>query len=291
MFFIVGSLASSMQNREALSLFLLFYVGLMGFISKILAAFSGDSETSGEPAEAQTSVMARAPRVRILPLHNISFILGASDTVQPISLSNISTTGVSFIRDSRQVWPQTGTIIDGKFLFQGREYPASMQIVHISGNMVGCQFSTAVREVISPMVLRYFELELSALQLTPVNSNFLKKPEDGEPRWFRGKDNCELYYVENEGRIVRFNLTFFGNHIEGGDKLPLRYGEVVVDDEITDADGYKIKETALIRPRGALSPEVMGMTFKFVANIDSLSESHRSELLTELKITGNDGDS
>ncbi|MDH5297479.1 MAG: hypothetical protein OEV91_00485 [Desulfobulbaceae bacterium] len=256
----------------------------MGFIKEIFSRLAGNAPA--EPAaapEPEELRVTRAPRVHILPLHNIHFVMAGSGSGDPASLANLSFSGVGLLADGHRRWPPPGAMIFGDFLFGGDRHPVSMLVVRSAGKIVGCQFDSSSKERLRPLVLRYFDLELSALRLYPVDPQYLKEEEDGQPHWLRGHDNCELFLVEREGRLVRFNLTFFGNHIEGGAELPLRFGQVVDTEEGGGDGGYKMKESSLISPLASFPPELLERAWRFVANIEPLAEEHRRVILWRLR--------
>jgi len=258
----------------------------MNYIKRIFSAIPLDRHSVGE-ASAGRSITIRDPRVDILPLHNIVFVPESTgDMVTPISLCNLSISGVGLLCDRERSWAETGAVIFGKFIFQEREYPVSMEIVYVSDRVVGCRFSTADLKNMRTLVLRYFEMELTAQKLTAVSGKYLKKVEDGEPHWLRGANDCELYYVENDDHVVRFDLNFFGHHVDGGENKPLCFGYVVDENIATSGAGVRFKGASLVRPQAAPSPRLVEMTYKFVANISSLPGVSRAQLLAEIMDDG-----
>lgn len=222
-------------------------------------------------SEEEKQLVKRAPRVQITALHGVEF--KENQEGKNLQLVNLSITGVGFLRSSIENWPSSGSVVKGELVFSDRKVQVEAQIVHVSEEIVGCQFQgdlSLIREVVP----RYFQLELSALKLVRVKRELLKDEEDGDPLWFRGSDNCELFLVEKGGDWVRFNLVFFGNHFEGTRAGKIQYGQVVED----EPDELQHKSSHLIRQVSSVSQEVIEGAVRFVQNISELPQSYRESL-------------
>ena len=253
----------------------------MSIFNKLILSIAGGKEHPPmTPVRSRTSIK-RSPRVHILPLHNVSFSKTGDE--KTIKLSNLSVTGAGFLRNLHHDWTETDEVMDGSFSFKGKKYPISMKIIHHSPMIIGCAFDEPNRKVMRSFVSRYFDLELSALQLYEVDPKYLKDEKTGTPRWFQGKDNCEVYIIEQDNKIILFNITFFGNHIEGGDTVPLRYGLIVDDDEAETDTIFRMKGATVIRPIDIFSPELIESALKFVSNLEVLTGKQRTTILEKLK--------
>jgi hypothetical protein len=80
---------------------------------------------------------------------------------------------------------------------------------------------------------------------------------------------------------LRFRLTFLGNHFDGGQDSPLRFGAVVTDHP---NDGVRVKGTELLDEK-PISPEMTDLARKFLAQVGALPEAHRQGILAYFPVT------
>ncbi|HLD99814.1 MAG TPA: hypothetical protein VJB59_06120 [Bdellovibrionota bacterium] len=194
----------------------------------------------------------RAPRVRLLPLHRISFRLEHFTRHSVIAVANLSSTGIGLIPGtltsaqissapgSTQVeglqsalgrLPGSGDIMRGHLLIHEASYKLVLRTVHLSEAVVGCAFQEVPRDL-SGAIQSYLTAELSGTEMQYVGPESLEPNPEGTPHWYHGKNNSDLYLVENGGKIVRFCLVFLANYIEGGTDRPLRFGSVVKEESL-----------------------------------------------------------
>jgi len=243
--------------------------------------FFGDEEEKKLKAlEQRAEILERAPRIRLLPLHNIEFTLKHPSATYHIKLANLSLSGAGFIRSTAISWPPVGTILRGDFKVEKKNYPVCAQIVHISPLVVGCSYEGDVSGV-QGMIKDYFRVEMLALKMIEVHPGDIpgKKEAEGIPRWFRGQDNCELFLVVEGTDVVRFQMCVFGNYIEGGESNKLSYGTVLGD---IDEKKPRSKASSSIRTTEKISIEVMDTAIKFAENIESLAPEYRSAICARL---------
>ncbi len=229
----------------------------------------------------------RAGRVQLLPLHSIKFHPTAPAFADKLPLVNLSASGVAFHRQGSNQWPELGTVVEGMFQLEGQEFPARIRLVRVSDTMVGGQFEGGLHQM-HRMVLRYFEVELAALAMIEVRPDILERLPEGSLRLFRGQDNCELSLVVDgrpgaEPVVKKFFLSFFGNQLEGGAGLALRYGHVVNEMSSRKASARPLQE---IHFHGAVPDEILQVARKFLGNISQLDKPTRESLLSYL---GNSG--
>ena len=225
-----------------------------------------------------------APRVRILPLHDISFIADESSRdlwgPSPVRVNNISTSGVGFILGGDEEVPslKEGDNFSGTFHVATKMTPLKLEVVHVSPKIMGCRFVEPPKDF-SQLITQYFDLEISALTMVKVNPAMLKKVDDGEPHWFKGGSDCEFYYVQKEDQLQRFRLSFLGNHLEYDPESGLRYGTVV--DEASSGTIYK--GSSLVRWQETVPSDFFNMAEKFVENIKELPKKITHSVLANFK--------
>ena len=93
-----------------------------------------------------------------------------------------------------------------------------------------------------------------------VDTNILHAQPDGNPHWYFDGLHCELYFVEKDGQIVRFRLSFENRTIEGVRNHNMRYIE----------DGHENGKK--------ISAGSAEQLHRFINNIEGLAEGVRAQL-------------
>ena len=206
----------------------------------------------------------RAPRVAIHPPSKLEF---ASDELGfDVIVANISSSGIGFFCDPEQRWPEKGREFRGNLLIEDETFPLHLKVVRISPRTIGCIFIgdlTALKKALD----HHFSVEFSASNTSKVNSEILKTESDGTPHLFRGSDSGELFFVESDGKLLRFQLSFFGNYIEGGDGQKTKFGHVHAE---TGRDKPKHKGSSLVQLSSQAPEGVKELAKRFIMNIPGL---------------------
>ncbi len=240
-------------------------------IDKFLGLFKKKRKTS--------ELIPRATRVEVIPFHDVTLKIftGVSDE-KGLNLSNISASGIGANPCDGMPLPLKGDIISASVVFPDGRFPVTLRVAHASELALGCAFIAEFSNL-KAEILRFFSVELAAKELVEVNALILKAEPDGQPRLFRGRNNCELFLVEYGGKIVRFQLSFFGNYIEGGDGLKTKLGFLT----LAQTDKPKYKGSSLVRLVSELSPEILQNAMKFIENIKALPEEQREIICLALR--------
>ena len=226
----------------------------------------------------------RAPRIQLLPLHHVRFwlesppVAGGAPGAEAIGLVNLSVTGAAFPKAAQGLLPGPGQDFSGQLELTGEKLPIQLRVVHSSGSSVGCVFLQIPANV-QEAVLRYFELELSALSMQKARTESLKQDPDGSPHWFFGKNNCELYFVTQGVQIVRFHFNFFANYVEGAPGKRARFGRIQED---RSSDKPKYESSSLIRWSARPSFEMNQVALKFLRNIENLEPQFLDQIAQAL---------
>lgn len=223
--------------------------------------------------EAKMEETRVAARVRISPLHRITFDCHEPRVSAPVGVGNISASGIAFIRSSVPSWPGPSQYVAGQLLIGSKSLGIRARIVHLSTALVGCRYEGEFADLQSS-IDDYFQLELTAMKARPINSSILKKDPRGTPHWFMAENNSELYYIENAGRIVHFHLSVFGNYIDGGEGKPTTFGH-----EQPDSGEELIKRSVLIHTTTDLPPDVVQGSLRFLESIEMVPGDVRTQIL------------
>lgn len=237
----------------------------------ILSKIFGRAETQND-SDSKRTLRLRSDRICIHPLRQIYFRRNLDGLALEIGNLTMSGVGLVYIDDLAE--PQKGAILEGCFLFERIEYPVILKVIHHTGRILGCSFQGDLSQL-SEFFSRYLSFELEGIRLEQVNPAVLKQERIGTPQWFKGNDQSELFFVEDEGHIVRFELSFLGNYLEWQENKHVRHGLVVRDEDIGKS---KHKASELIVWKDS-SEEITELARRFVMNIRDLSEKNKSELV------------
>lgn len=218
------------------------------------------------PAVPQKS--DRAPRVRLTPLHLIAYQF--DHDFSRIPAANISVSGIGLMRGSREFWPLPGSMVKGILHVCDSSFPLELKLVHQTGAVVGCSYENPSREVVKS-IERHLNVELAAMEMVRVDESLIDPAPDGSPHWYHGQNNTELFYVENNNQVERFNLVYFANYIQGGRNQPLRFGEVVTENGMASQE--------LVRWQKSLNAESLSAAIRFLMTIPSVPAAHRDSIL------------
>lgn len=228
---------------------------------------------------------SRASRVPLSPLHDIRISAHLPELAEPLTVANISTTGIGIIKAGDGHWPKVGETFKATVGIGPDEYTVALKTVHNTGKVLGAAFIAASPDL-KQSIEHYFAAELTGLSFIEVNQNSLKAEEDGTPHWYRGRGNGSLYFVEDGGTVRRFTMTFFGSHIEGERGKGSRFGHIVDDDPGTEGeDGHaQHKASSLVRlSSGALPPELEHMALRMLEQVANLSPSQKTQIQAMIK--------
>ncbi|OFZ22449.1 MAG: hypothetical protein A2X94_01335 [Bdellovibrionales bacterium GWB1_55_8] len=219
--------------------------------------------------------LARAPRVHLNSLIHTEFTRRTPEPAKQMELSNISLTGLALTADSKADRVRVGNFIFGDLVLGGAPaISVKLEVMRSMGSMLGCRFNEPTSELRS-RILKYFEVEIASGEFLPVPAGRLAQEKDGQPAWFTGENNCELYLVTSGTKVVRFHLGLFANYVEGGEDLPLRFGKIV-EDPIPEKPGHK--GSSLIRPDENWGKEQLVMALRLVRQAAQLNPEHRKRL-------------
>lgn len=232
----------------------------------------GSAAAEAEASEAELSKIERASRVRLMPLHDVYF-RPVGETGEPVVVANLSSSGLGLVRESGRFWPQPHVVVQGTLVLPQGQFQLQIKVVRNTPTIVGCAFVSGTPELFDA-IQKYFQTELHALQLTQVRPEILKPEPDGTPRLFRSSRNCELFLVERDGALVRFQLSFLGHYFEGMPGQPLRYGFIHGDDK----EKPKYKGSSIVRVSGNIPSEVIETAKKFILNVPDLSKQQRGAI-------------
>lgn len=220
------------------------------------------------------TLRTRASRFNLIAIHKIWFRPTKPAFEDKVALLNLSVSGVGFKKDSSKNWPVLGEVVEGAFELDDQQYPVRVRIVHQSGPLVGGSFEGGLHEI-QRMVMRYFNIELMAVNMVEAHPHVIRKEPGGHSHWFRGRDGTELYFVrDSHDEILRFQFSISENEMEWTPTQGFRYSmntrsKMQKPDVMNPMDLQLDSTPALTR----------AMAVRLMENIPALKAEHKSRLV------------
>ena len=219
-------------------------------------------------------------RIKILPQHNLQFKPKNNISNIDYKLENISSTGLAFMAGTHDNLIEKGHIVECQLIIDDIVFEIAVEVMYISQALIGCKFVKSPPHFKAKLSY-YFYHELLASTLYPIKSEKLNPDPDGDQVFLMGEDNCELYYVKQENKLVKFNLTIMGNYIEVDKNKNFFFGNIVEDESSEGLNKYK--GSNIIQKDPHYTQEVKNNIIKFINNVDELPQDFRSEMVKLIK--------
>src|SRR4051794_29939871 len=100
----------------------------------------------------------RAPRIQILPLHNIHFEQKDPPLADHVEVANLSPSGVGFIRESFKKLPKSGDVLKGNLMIGRDVHSVGVKVIHAAGAIVGGHFENPTPPL-DQAIQKYFDIE------------------------------------------------------------------------------------------------------------------------------------
>ena len=230
--------------------------------------------------EVSKIYIKRPMRIKILPQHKLLFITNKNVPSLNYTIENISATGIAFVANSNTTPINKTDLIQGQLIIDNDVFDIVVEIMHVSSNFIGCKFIKTPAHFKAKLSY-YFYHELLASTLYSIKSDKLNVDPDGDQVFLMGEDNCELYYVKQENKLIKFNLTIMGNYIEVDKNKNFFFGNIVEDESSEGLNKYK--GSSLIQKDPSYNLEVKNNIIKFINNVDELPQNFRNEMVELIK--------
>lgn len=212
-----------------------------------------------------------APRIHIGPLHSIAFTWHAPAGPRQVPVANLSASGAALMRAALPGLP-AGPALEGLLQLGALALPVALEPVHTTHDVVGCAFRAPAPALVQA-INAHLAAELHALGMVRVEDGRFEHAGPGRTVWFHGRENSELYYVEDRGEVLRFRLSFLANFLEGGRGRPVRFGVLTCD---RDLASDRAGEVHWLRK---INADQLSTTLRFVSGIPGLDPAHRDAIL------------
>lgn len=219
----------------------------------------------------------RKPRLQTDYLKKISFAIPSVEFKNDfvITLKNISTSGVAFDFTGVNSDFHVHDVFEINFEIYNYQCSVNVEVVRTDKNVIGVRIISNIAEF-NQLVCKFYKIELSAAEMSYVDSKRLNPKKDGDPHWYHGDNNCELYFVERNKKIMNFHITFFGNAIEYGQTGKFVFGHIWEDER--EKDIY-FKGAHLIKIVDSMEYEIIEESKSFIRQIPLLDDYLKQQII------------
>lgn len=231
------------------------------FLGKLLGGKSGPEATRQ---------VQRSPRVRLPHLDEAMFVFEGRE----FPIRNLSESGMALEGEGL---PDEAS---GEIRVSGESVPAKLRVVRRKGRDLGLVI-TEGNAGVRGLLRRVFADEFRALEMTEVDSGRQKAVELGQPKWFYAPGNYELFFVEHEARILRFEIEWNGQVLVYAAGGSLRFGVVDLDAHARSEGGHARSE--LVKWAQEVAPEAKRKALRIVENVPGLEAPARKQLQEMLR--------
>ncbi|RZA08312.1 MAG: hypothetical protein EOP11_05195 [Proteobacteria bacterium] len=220
-------------------------------------------------AAAAPAVLNRSPRIRLLLADGARFETEA----RAFPLLNISDTGLGLYAEN----DIPAGNLSGVLHLGDISLPIELEIVRQTGTLVGA------RIVGNPGVLRatlrqLFLEELRATEMNEVSAR-ADEGEPGTPRWFYAAGNYELFFLEENGQVLRLEMEWSGRVVSARKGEAPRSGHL--PKETRDKPGHA--KATLVEWEGPISEEERAKAIRILENVPGLEPAVRGQLVALLR--------
>jgi hypothetical protein len=227
--------------------------------------------------------ISRADRIKVAEFHDIVLKLKGPSQLeyQLFKVVNVSTTGMAVDLKNTSHDFTSGDLLKARITIKDKMLDVSVKIVFVGPELMGVQVQGPPPDYIS-QVINYFKTELSAIKSNPISKDHLKPDTDGEPHWYYGGDNFELYFVVNDDKVCKFKLVVWGDIIEMN-----KDGQIFVGhswDQTATREFRMFKESVLVGQAATnrIPKETLEHCRRFVHSIPNLKVNFRDQIISGL---------
>lgn len=220
--------------------------------------------------ESSKSYQERSPRVRLLL--GDGAVLTASQKSFPIL--NLSETGLAFQSSGEDFSGQ----ISATLTLDGSSLPVELEVARKGVGEIGAKFignPTPVRALLR----KCFMDEIHASSMSEVDSERALPESNGKPRWFYAPGNYELFLVEVNQQVVRFEMEWAGKVLSVGPETGTRFGLIREEDRIKPSHA----KANIIEWQLEVDDIQKKKAVRILENISNLDNTVREQLLKLLR--------
>jgi hypothetical protein len=207
-------------------------------------------------------------RVTVQPFHQISLWLDD----QIFDIFTISLNGFSFINKIDRKFKKDQKI-NAAIRLLDKVCDIEIDVRHVSHQFVGCQVIGAC-DVYRDFVYNYFKSEIEASKLRKIDKDKVSPDEYGEPFWYYGDNNHEIYFTAKDNKVTSLQINYHGHMFlmhEGSTSTG------IVWEDLKEEPAHKSSD--LIKLSDKLPKEMMEYMLRFVECTEDINSSYKDQIL------------
>jgi hypothetical protein len=243
----------------------------MSFLSKLFA-----KDTVKEQPSGHAKTPRQHPRVRILKFHDVEL---KSESGVLFEIANLSVGGIGVCKFAPEILVKD-RVTSLSLRLGERTFLLRARVAYVREGFAGLEFLAPPSELLLS-IRKQFELELGSLKMTEIRSDLLKQDPLGSTRCWMGDRNCEfLVVISPSGELVRYQVSFFGNVVQGAPGMTPRVEQIADEDERDRGAGYR--SSTVVKRSDRSVEELMPELARFIEQIDGLDAQIRDQVLGSL---------
>lgn len=221
----------------------------------------------------------REPRVSGSVIAGLFCYFDINHQLIRFNIFNISTTGIALDRESMPEFaPAMNSAVIGVIEIDGKRHSVPMTLKRVDSKILAFQYQKRDFDFDTDLKKK-FNVEIAAMKMLKMRPELLKGAVEGNPHAFNGKRDCRLFYVEKGGRIIQFEIGFFGNVIEGFHGDDIRFS-IVSHDAPTDVQFVKSHS---MNPYVGDLPQLKDEAIRFIQHVDGLDPVAKNTILRAIQ--------
>jgi len=144
----------------------------------------------------------RAPRVQEFAIENARFIIEHKD----FPVLNLSATGLGIALPITENIPEDKPF-SGIIDHDNRRFSVTLSVIRREPRQTGLHIIEGGEDIDIYLRSKY-SAEINAQQMVHVNPSTLQQQQDGQPHWLFDGHKSQLYFIESNGIVGRFKISW-----------------------------------------------------------------------------------
>jgi hypothetical protein len=214
---------------------------------------------------------------KILIQKNHEVSLNIND--QEFTISSVGTDNISFVAsniDEKSLCVKD--VVDCELVFEEQTCLTKIYILAVTGQSIDGKF-VSENEGYKTFIEHYFLPEMRGLTLKKIPKEKINNTGRGNAHWHYGGTEYEIYFNEEDGLVVSFQINF------AKEMLTLDDGEITVGSlwEGDDIDRISHKGSHLIQDKKKISSRGMKNLYRFITACPNIEDEFRNQILEKIE--------
>jgi len=204
------------------------------------------------------------------------------DSADPLEVAivNLSSLGVGLLIKNGLETDFSGITFSGTLFFDDQSFDMTIKVVYQDGAHMGCEILECASEY-AVRLRDFFENEMRALNLQPVDSEYTPIEAGDEVLYREGPNNCYVLTIAAPEKLRRYKVAYFGNVFEGGEGKMFTACQIVEDRDFDKfSDGGRVE---MLKAINGVSEDFKGGLIRYVSGMEFLDPKHRHIILNDME--------